>query len=128
MQNEITEPAEPAQLTAKQLLELLQEVLEDNKAEDVTSIDLEGKSSVADYLLIATGRSTRHVAAIADYVLRAAKGAGLGQLETEGLSSNDWVLIDAGDVIVHVFRDEVRDYYNLEKIWSVSLSREMDKE
>ncbi|MCF6292180.1 MAG: ribosome silencing factor [Robiginitomaculum sp.] len=128
MQNEIKKSAESTQLTAKQLLELLQEVLDDNKAEDVVSIDLEGKSSVADYLLIATGRSARHVSAIADYVLRAAKGAGLGQLETEGLSSNDWVLIDAGDVIVHVFRDEVRDYYNLEKIWSVSLSREMDKE
>ena len=128
MQNEIIKPAESAQLTAKQLLELLQEVLDDNKAEDVVSIDLEGKSSVADYLLIATGRSARHVSAIADYVLRAAKAAGLGQLETEGMSSNDWILIDAGDVIVHVFRNEVRDYYNLEKIWSVSLSREMDKE
>ncbi|MBL1431564.1 MAG: ribosome silencing factor [Robiginitomaculum sp.] len=121
-------PAENTQLTAKQLLELLEEVLDDNKAEDVVSIDLEGKSSVADYLLIATGRSARHVSAIADYVLRAAKAAGLGQLETEGMSSNDWILIDAGDVIVHVFRNEVRDYYNLEKIWSVSLSRETDKE
>ena len=128
MQNEIIKPAENTQLTAKQLLELLQEVLDDNKAEDVVSIDLEGKSSVADYLLIATGRSARHVSAIADYVLRAAKAAGLGQLETEGMSSNDWILIDAGDVIVHVFRNEVRDYYNLEKIWSVSLSRETDKE
>ena len=128
MQNEIKKSAESTQLTAKQLLELLQEVLDDNKAEDVVSIDLEGKSSVADYLLIATGRSARHVSAIADYILRAAKAAGLGQLETEGMSSNDWILIDAGDVIVHVFRDEVRGYYNLEKIWSVSLSREMDKE
>lgn len=128
MQNEIIKPAENTQLTAKQLLELLEEVLDDNKAEDVVSIDLEGKSSVADYLLIATGRSARHVSAIADYVLRAAKAAGLGQLETEGMSSNDWILIDAGDVIVHVFRNEVRDYYNLEKIWSVSLSRETDKE
>jgi len=128
LQNEIIKPAENTQLTAKQLLELLEEVLDDNKAEDVVSIDLEGKSSVADYLLIATGRSARHVSAIADYVLRAAKAAGLGQLETEGMSSNDWILIDAGDVIVHVFRNEVRDYYNLEKIWSVSLSRETDKE
>jgi len=128
LQNEIKKSAESTQLTAKQLLELLQEVLDDNKAEDVVSIDLEGKSSVADYLLIATGRSARHVSAIADYILRAAKAAGLGQLETEGMSSNDWILIDAGDVIVHVFRDEVRGYYNLEKIWSVSLSREMDKE
>jgi len=77
LQNEIIKPAENTQLTAKQLLELLEEVLDDNKAEDVVSIDLEGKSSVADYLLIATGRSARHVSAIADYVLRAAKAAGL---------------------------------------------------
>jgi ribosome-associated protein len=128
LQNKTIKPAEQKQLSAKQLLELLREVLDDNKAEDVVSIDLAGKSSVADYLLIATGRSARHVSAIADYILRAAKAAGMGQLETEGLSSNDWILIDAVDVIVHVFRAEVRDYYNLEKIWSVSLSREMDNE
>jgi len=111
-----------AELDAEQLLHLLREELESNKAEDIVTIDLEGKSSIADYLLIATGRSGRHVNAIADYVLRAAKDAGMGHLTTEGLSSGDWVLIDAGDVIIHLFRSEVREYYNLEKIWSVSVA------
>lgn len=126
MPNQKLEAPALSPIDAGQLLQLLEQVLDDNKAEDIVAIDLAGKSSVADHLLIASGRSARHVSAIADHVLRAAKQAGLGQLATEGLSSNDWVLIDAGDVIVHIFRPEVREYYNLEKIWSVSLSRDTD--
>jgi ribosome-associated protein len=82
-------------------------------------IDVKGKSSLADALVVASGRSHRHVGAVADHLLRALKDAGHGRARVEGLPACDWVLIDAGDVIVHLFRPEVRAYYNLEKIWSV---------
>jgi ribosome-associated protein len=91
--------------------------LEDSKAENIVSIDLLGKSSLADHMVIASGRSHRHVAAVADQLLKALKDAGLGNARVEGLASADWVLIDSGDIIVHVFRPEVRDFYNLEKMW-----------
>lgn len=93
--------------------------LEDDKAQDVVVIDLKGKSSVADTMIVASGRSHRHVGAIADHLLRALKEAGHGRARVEGLPHCDWVLIDAGDVIVHLFRPEVRSFYNIEKIWSV---------
>jgi ribosome-associated protein len=109
------------------LLQEVETILEDDKAEDIVAIDLAGKSSVADYLVIASGRSGRHVSALADHVLRHLKELGLGRVSTEGLSGGDWVLIDAGDVIVHVFRPEVREFYNLEKIWSVSVSTNQDE-
>jgi ribosome-associated protein len=82
-------------------------------------IDLKGKSSLADAIVVASGRSQRHVAAMADRLLRALKDAGLGKAAVEGLPHADWVLIDAGDVIVHLFRPEVRAFYQIEKIWSV---------
>lgn len=91
--------------------------LEDSKAENIVSIDIQGKSSLGDYMVIASGRSNRHVAAVADHLLKALKDAGLGTAKVEGLPGADWVLIDAGDVIVHVFRPEVREFYNLEKMW-----------
>ena len=91
--------------------------LDDAKAENIVSIDIQGKSSLADHMVIASGRSHRHVAAVSDNVLKALKDAGFGNARVEGLSGADWVLIDAGDVIVHVFRPEVRDFYNLEKMW-----------
>ena len=84
-------------------------------------IDIREKSSVADYMLIASGRSNRHVGALADYVLRGLKTAGFKDIGTEGQDGQDWVLIDIGDVILHIFRPEVRVFYNLEKIWSVPL-------
>jgi ribosome-associated protein len=93
--------------------------LDDDKAQDVVFIDLKGKSAVADGLVVASGRSHRHVGAMADHLLRALKEAGYGRARVEGLPSCDWVLIDAGDVIVHLFRPEVRSFYNIEKIWSV---------
>jgi len=95
-------------------------VLDDDKAEDVVSIDLEGKSSVTDVMVIASGRSNRHVGAIADHILRKLKDQGFGRVKVEGLSTCDWVLIDAGDVVVHLFRPEVRNFYDLEKMWSVT--------
>lgn len=94
--------------------------LDDDKAQDIVCIDLRGKSSVADTLIIASGRSHRHVGAMADHIMRALKDAGWGKARIEGLPACDWVLIDAGDVVVHMFRPEVRSFYNIEKIWSVS--------
>jgi ribosome-associated protein len=91
--------------------------LEDSKAEDIAPIDITGKSSLADYIVVATGRSQRHVAAIADHVVEDLKEAGGRHLRVEGLRAGDWVLIDAGDVIIHIFRPEVRAFYNLEKMW-----------
>jgi ribosome-associated protein len=90
--------------------------LDETKAEDVISIDLRGKTALADEMIIATGRSTVHVGAIADKAIRALKDRGV-TARVEGLPQCDWVLIDAGDVIVHIFRPEVRQFYNLEKMW-----------
>jgi ribosome-associated protein len=92
--------------------------LEDAKAEDVVSIDLIGRTTLADFMIIATGRSTTHVGAIADRVVKACRDAGLKAPRVEGQPHNDWVLIDAGDAIVHIFRPEIRQFYNLEKLWS----------
>ncbi len=91
--------------------------LEDSKAENIVPIDIQGKSSLGDHMVVASGRSHRHVSAVADHLLKALKDAGLGKARVEGLQSADWVLIDAGDIIVHVFRPEVRDFYNIEKMW-----------
>jgi ribosome-associated protein len=91
--------------------------LEDSKAENIVSIDIQGKSSLGDYMVVASGRSHRHVSAVADHLLKALKDAGLGMARVEGLAGADWVLIDSGDIIVHVFRPEVREFYNLEKMW-----------
>jgi ribosome-associated protein len=93
--------------------------LDDDKAQDVVFIDLKGKSAIADGLVVASGRSHRHVGAMADHLLRALKDEGYGRARVEGLPSCDWVLIDTGDVIIHLFRPEVRTFYNIEKIWSV---------
>ncbi len=102
---------------------LLLNRLDDEKAQDVVFIDLKDKSSVADGMIVASGRSHRHVGAMADHLLRALKDAGHGRARVEGLPHCDWVLIDAGDVIVHLFRPEVRAFYNIEKIWSVDPPR-----
>ncbi len=93
-------------------------VLDDAKAEEIVTIDLKGKSSMGDFMVIATGRSDRHVGAIADQLQRSLKDAGHARTRTEGQPQCDWVLVDTGDVIVHVFRPEVREFYNLEKMWS----------
>ena len=90
--------------------------LEDSKAENIVSIDIQGKSSLGDYMVVASGRSHRHVAAVADNLLKALKENGM-RARVEGLSSADWVLIDAGDIIVHVFRPEIREFYGIEKMW-----------
>ncbi|MGQ7062790.1 MAG: ribosome silencing factor [Caulobacterales bacterium] len=96
---------------------LIVKTLDDDKAEDIVSIDLTGKSPVTDFVVIASGRSNRHVGALADHLLQALKEHGNVTPKVEGLQAADWVLIDAGDVIVHLFRPEVRSFYDLEKMW-----------
>lgn len=103
--------------TAHPVLQSVLASLDGSKAEDIIPIDIQGKSSLADYMVIASGRSHRHVAAAAEHLIKALKDAGQGNARVEGLSSADWVLIDAGDVIVHIFRPEIREFYNLEKMW-----------
>ena len=93
--------------------------LEDDKAEEIVTIDLEGRSSLCDAIVVASGRSSRHVAAIAEHLARRLKEAGYGTRPLNGAAQGDWALVDAGDVIVHVFRPEVRAYYDLEGMWSV---------
>ena len=95
------------------------------KAEDLVSIDLHGKTTLADLMIIATGRSNVHVGALAERVIQAFKDVYHTAPRAEGLQSCDWVLIDAGDVIVHIFRPEVRQFYNLEKMWGVDRPREL---
>ena len=92
--------------------------LEDDKAEDIISIDLQGKSSLADVMVIASGRSARHVASIADHLAQTMKDATGRPVKVEGLPNADWVLLDIGAINVHLFRPEVRSFYNLEKIWA----------
>ncbi|SMX40744.1 ribosome silencing factor [Maliponia aquimaris] len=103
---------------AESTLAAVLEILSDNKAEDIVQIDLRGKSSVCDYMVIASGRSSRQVAALSEKVADGLKHDH-GLLSTlEGKDTGDWVLIDAGDVVVHVFRPEVREFYQLEKMWA----------
>jgi ribosome-associated protein len=103
---------------------LVTEALEDDKAEDLVSIDLAGKTSIADHMVIASGRSSRHVSSMADHLMHRLKSAGAKMLGVEGQQRGDWVLVDAGDVIVHLFRPEVRDFYCLEKMWGVEIGGE----
>ena len=114
--------APPAELVSRHnseaLLGLIAAWLDEAKAEKVVRIDIKKKSSIGDYMVIATGRSDRHVGAIADQLHRKLKDAGYGRVRVEGQPQCDWVLIDTGDIIVHVFRPEVREFYNLEKMWT----------
>lgn len=102
---------------SQHLVDLVQTSLEDDKAEDVVTIDLTGKSSIADFMIIASGRSQRQVGAMADHLREKLKRGGAGAISVEGEQRCDWVLIDAGDIIVHLFRPEVRAFYGLEKMW-----------
>lgn len=103
---------------ADELYALVMAQLDDDQAQEIVSIPLDGKSSVADHMVVASGRSTRQVAAIAQKLAEKVKQAGFGPVRIEGLPQADWVLIDCGDVVVHLFRPEVRSFYNLERMWS----------
>ena len=105
---------------AEETLRRILACLDDIKAEDTVTIDLHGKTSIGDYMVVTSGRSNRHVGAVADRVLQDLAEHGVAKARVEGLPHCDWVLIDAGDVIVHVFRPEVRAFYNLEKMWSAA--------
>ncbi len=104
--------------TREQSLQTVLASLDDSKAEDTISIDIAGKSALGDYMVVASGRSHRHVGAIADPLAKDLKQAGLGPVRVEGLPHCDWVLVDIGDIIIHIFRPEVRAFYNIEKMWS----------
>ena len=104
-------------------LELVKKTLDENKAEDVVIINLEGKTDIADFMLIASGSSRRHVGSMADHIQRKLKTNGLKDIKVEGHDYCDWVLIDAGSIIIHLFRPDVRVFYNLEKMWERSLDQ-----
>jgi len=103
---------------SRAVLEVVSAALDDAKAEDIVCIDLENKTPIGDFMIVASGRSNRHVGAVADQVLRKLKDAGEGSARVEGMPQCDWVLIDTGDIIIHIFRPEVREFYKLEKMWS----------
>ncbi|MSO75017.1 MAG: ribosome silencing factor [Alphaproteobacteria bacterium] len=109
-------------LPPDQLKGLIERTLDDAKAQDIVAIGLRGKSSVADYMIVASGQSHRQVAGLAERISEVLRQAGQRVLSVEGLKASDWVLVDAGDVIVHLFRPEVREFYALEKMWSTDLS------
>jgi len=111
-------PVLKARLDADKTLNLILSRLDDMKAEETVTIDLRGKSSISDYMIVTSGRANRHVGAIAENVAKGLKESGIAAPHIEGLPNCDWVLIDSGDVIVHVFRPEVREFYNLEKMWT----------
>ncbi len=117
----IARRTKPADI-ANRLLALVENSLDDDKAEDIVVIDLQGKSTISDYMVVATGRSQRHVRTIAEHLRERVKADGIHTPSPEGVPQCDWVLIDAGDVVVHVFRPEVRSFYNLEKMWSQALT------
>jgi ribosome-associated protein len=104
---------------SRDLANLILDVLDEHSAQDIIEIDIRGKSSISDYMIVASGRSNRHVGALSDYLIKSLKNTGKKNIGIEGLKSCDWVLIDVGDVIVHLFRPEVRAFYNIEKIWSM---------
>lgn len=110
-----TESSDEAAVRA---LKLVLESLEDSKAEDIVTINIAGKSALGDFMVVVSGRSNRHVMAIADHLTTDLKDEGFGNPRVEGLEGGDWVLIDTGDVIVHIFRPEIRDFYNIEKMWA----------
>jgi ribosome-associated protein len=105
-------------LTAADAVRLILASLEDDKAEDIVTIDIAGRSSVADMLVVASGRSQRHVGALADHIVQKLKDQGVKDIRVEGLPHCDWVLVDAGDVITHLFRPDVRSFYGIERIWA----------
>jgi ribosome-associated protein len=107
-----------ARAPRNKFLQLVQKSLADDKGKDIAVIDLRRKSSLADYMVVASGTSSRHLATMAEHLRERLKAAGLASVPIEGLAQCDWVLIDASDVVVHLFRPEVRKFYNLEKMWS----------
>jgi ribosome-associated protein len=117
--------AKKAALTAAMMtddvLKIVESSLDDDKAENIVSIDLRGKSNIADYMVIASGRSSRQLAAMAQHLDEKLHKLGIKGIAVEGKTQGDWVLLDGGDIVVHLFRPEVREFYNLEKMWGAEL-------
>lgn len=103
----------------KQLLKIVEDVLDERKGQDITVLDVIGKTSVTDYMVVVTATSERHANALAEYVLVQVKENGFSPLGMEGQKGSDWVLLDLGDVILHVMTAQAREFYQLEKLWSV---------
>ena len=110
-------------ITIKKLLSLTFESLEDDKAIDIKAIDLKDRSSIADFMIIASGNSSRQVSSMANNLIKKFKDKGISTRKPEGITNSDWVLIDAYDIIIHLFRPEVRDFYALEKMWELPKSK-----
>lgn len=108
-------------MKADTLLSLVMASLDDDKAEDVVVIDLAGKTTIADHMVIASGASKRHIGSMADHLLEKVKASGYRSVAIERTEHSDWVLIDAGDVVVHLFRPEVREFYSLERLWGMPM-------
>lgn len=104
------------------MIDVVLQSLEDAKAEETVAIDITGRSSLSDHMVVTTGRSNRHVGAVADQLVKALREAGFAKPRIEGLPHCDWVLVDGGDVIVHIFRPEVREFYNIEKMWQAEFA------
>ena len=102
----------------------IEKILDDNKAFNITCIDLKNKSYIADYMVIASGTSSRHLQALSEILVDQLKKLGIDDCRIEGKNSNDWKLVDAHDVIVHIFHPEKRDFYDLEKMWSEEIPKE----
>jgi ribosome-associated protein len=113
--------AKPAAHKTPDLLKIVETSLDDDKGEDIVVIDLRGKSTIADYMVIATGRNSRQLAAMATHLDAKLTKAGVKQISVEGAKTGDWVLLDGGDVVVHLFRPEVRTFYALEKMWGAEM-------
>jgi ribosome-associated protein len=120
--NTVSTPITAATPSSQSAVELILNVLDDAKAEETVSVDITGKSSLADHMIVTSGRSQRHVGAVADQIIRALRDNGFGKPRVEGLPHCDWVLVDTGDVIVHIFRPEVREFYNIEKMWQADFA------
>jgi|SRR5690349_3000194 ribosome-associated protein len=114
--------AAPPEPTGPKMIDVVLQSLEDAKAEQTVAIDIAGKSSLADHMVVTSGRSNRHVSAVADQVVKALRDNGFTKPRIEGLPHADWVLVDGGDVIVHIFRPEVREFYNIEKMWQADFA------
>ncbi len=105
-----------------QMIDVILQSLEDAKAESTIAIDVTGKSPLTDHMVVTTGRSDRHVGALADQLVKALREAGFSKPRIEGLPRCDWVLVDGGDVVVHIFRPEVREFYHIEKMWQAEFA------
>ena len=102
----------------------IEKILDNNKAENIKSINLKNKSYIADYMIIASGNSSRHLQALSEILVSELKKIGIGEFNIEGRESNDWKLVDANDIIIHIFHPEKREFYDLEKMWSEEIPKE----